>query len=127
MPANNAERVVAGARALSPYLGERVIPVRMGDRSLFIRELAPQDLKLEVDQFSKEQAAKAARYLAFVVGKAHARQMDHVTRKEWQSALEHDRRGSIDAPSWLWESIVSLAGSHEAGYLEHCRKYALAS
>lgn len=127
MPADNADRVVAGARALSPHLGERMIPVRMGERSLFIRELAPQDLKLEVNQFSQSQAAKAAHYLAFVVGKAHARQMDHAMRMEWQSVLERDRRGVIDAPSWLWESIVSLAGSHEAGYLEHCRHYAMAA
>ena len=127
MPADNAERVVAGARALSPHLGERMIPVRIGARSLFIRELAPQDLKLEVEQFSEAQAANAAHYLAFVVGKAHARQMAHETRLAWQSMLEHDRRGSIDAPNWLWDSIVSLAGSHEAGYLEHCRRYALAA
>jgi len=127
MPADNAVRVVSAARALSPHLGTRMIPVRMGGRSLFIRELAPQDLKLEIDQFSQSQAAKAAHYLAFVVGKAHARQMDGTTRKQWQSVLEHDRRGLIDAPSWLWESIVSLAGSHEAGYLDHCRRYALAA
>jgi uncharacterized protein (DUF2252 family) len=127
MPNDNAERVVAGARALSPHLGERIIPVRMQDCSLFIRELAPQDLKLEVEQFSEGQAAKAARHLAFVVGKAHARQMDHAARLEWHSILDHDRRGAIDAPNWLWESIVSLAGSHEAGYLEHCRRYALAA
>jgi uncharacterized protein (DUF2252 family) len=127
MPADNADRVVAGARALSPHLGERMIPVRMGERSLFIRELAPQDLKLEVDQFSHSQATKAAHYLAFVVGKAHARQMDHATRAAWKAALERDRRGAIDAPNWLWESVVSLAGSHEAGYLEHCRRYAMAA
>lgn len=127
MPTDNAERVVAAARALSPHLGTRMIPVRMQDRSLFIRELAPQDLKLEVDQFSEGQAAKAAHYLAFVVGKAHARQMEHADRAEWRSVLEHDRRGSIDAPNWLWASVVSLAGSHEAGYLEHCRRYALAA
>jgi uncharacterized protein (DUF2252 family) len=127
MPADNAERVVAAARALSPYLGARMIPVRMQGRSLFIRELAPQDLKLEVDQFSESQAAKAAHYLAFVVGKAHARQMDHAVREEWRSVLDADRRGSIDAPNWLWECVVSLAGSHEAGYLDHCRRYALAA
>jgi uncharacterized protein (DUF2252 family) len=126
MPADNAERVVVGARALSPHLGERMIGAH-GERSLFIRELAPQDLKLEVNQFSQSQAAKAAHYLAFVVGKAHARQMDHATRMEWQAVHERDRRGSIDGLSWLWESIVSLAGSHEAGYLEHCRRYAMAA
>ena len=69
----------------------------------------------------------AARYLAFIVGKAHARQMDTASRNEWLGVLEADRRGMIDAPSWLWQSVVSLAGSHEAGYLEHCRRYALAA
>jgi uncharacterized protein (DUF2252 family) len=104
-----------------------MIPIWMLDRSLFIRELAPQDLKLEVAQFSQAEAVRAARYLAFVIGKAHGRQMDASTRADWLDVLEADRRGLIDAPSWLWESVVSLAGSHEAGYLEHCRRYALAA
>jgi uncharacterized protein (DUF2252 family) len=127
MPTDNAERVAAAAWALSPHLGKRLIPAHMLGRSLFIRELAPQDLKLEVDQFSQAQAVMAARYLAFVVGKAHARQMDVASRTEWLGVLDADRKGQIDAPSWLWESVVSLAGSHEAGYLEHCRRYALAA
>jgi uncharacterized protein (DUF2252 family) len=127
MPANNGARVVAAARALSPHLGERMISASMLGRSLFIRELAPQDLKLEVDQFSRGQAAKAAHYLAFVVGKAHARQMDDDARGRWLTLLESDRRGLIDAPSWLWESVVALAGRHESGYLDHCRRYALAA
>jgi len=126
MPADPAERVVAAARALSPHLGERMVATRAFGRSLFIRELSPQDLKLEVDQFSNGEAVKASHYLAFVVGKAHARQMDDTTRRDWADILNADRRGAIDAPTWLWESIVSLAGSHEAGYLDHCRRYALA-
>jgi uncharacterized protein (DUF2252 family) len=127
LPSDNGERVAAAARALSPHLGSRMIPITMLGRSLFIRELAPQDLKLEVDQFSHGEAIKAARYLAFVIGKAHGRQLSAEQRSEWLSLLEADRRGMIDAPSWLWESVVSLAGSHEAGYLDHCRRYALAA
>jgi uncharacterized protein (DUF2252 family) len=127
MPSDPAERVAAAARALSPHLGARMMPVRMLGHSLFIRELAPQDLKLEVDQFSKGEAIKAARYLAFVIGKAHGRQLDQDQRAAWLAVLEADHRGQIDAPSWLWESVVTLAGSHEAGYLEHCRRYALAA
>ncbi|HEX8412599.1 MAG TPA: DUF2252 family protein, partial [Sphingomicrobium sp.] len=126
MPTDPAERVVAAARALSPHLGERMVATKAFGRSLFIRELSPQDLKLEVDQFSNGQAVTASHYLAFVVGKAHARQMDDTTRRDWADILDADRRGAIDAPTWLWESIVSLAGSHEAGYLDHCRRYALA-
>lgn len=125
MPADPAERVVAGARALSPHLGERMIAAKVRDRSVFIRELAPQDLKLEVEQFTQAQAVKAARYLAYVVGKAHARQMDSSSRAEWRKALLDHRSAEIEAPSWLWESVVDLSGSHESGYLDHCRRYAL--
>ena len=127
MPTDEAERVVTGARALSPYLGERMIAAKLLERSVFIRELAPQDLKLEVDQFSHGQAVKAARYLAHVVGKAHARQMDGQQRVKWRRALLDHRGNEIDAPSWLWESVVDLSGSHEVGYLEHCRRYALSA
>ena len=127
MPKDNGDRVAAAPRALSPHLGDRIIPVRMLGRSLFIRELAPQDLKIEIEQFGHSEAVKAARYLAFVVGKAHARQMDDATRRDWLALLDTDRAGSIDAPTWLWESVVSLAGTHEAAYLDHCRRYALAA
>jgi len=125
MPADPAERVVAGARALSPHLGERMIAARLLRRSVFLRELAPQDLKIEVDQFTRGQAIKAARYLAAVVGKAHARQMDRAARAAWRDILARRRSNGIDAPSWLWESVVDLAGTHEVGYLEHCRLHAL--
>jgi uncharacterized protein (DUF2252 family) len=68
-----------------------------------------------------------ARYLAYVVGKAHARQMDGNTRKNWLADLQRNRSKSLDAPSWLWISIVELVSSHEAGYLDHCRRYATGS
>ena len=60
-PRDNAERVVEGARHLAPYLGERMVAARLLDRSVFVRELLPQDLKLEIDQLTREEAMKAAR------------------------------------------------------------------
>lgn len=127
MPGVPATRVVTAARHLSPYLGERMMPITMQGRSLFIRELTPQDMKLEVDQFSQGEAVRAARHLAFVVGTAHARQMNATARSEWLAKIEADRSGALDTPSWLWESVVTLSGSHETGYLEHCRRYAIAA
>jgi uncharacterized protein (DUF2252 family) len=127
MPRDNAERVVAGAQYLSPYLGERVVAERLMERSVFVRELLPQDLKLEIDQLTREEAMKAARFLAFVVGKAHGGQMDAPTRRKWRAELGRGRSKRLDAPSWLWSSIVSLVASHEAAYLQHCRRYALES
>ncbi len=125
MPRDNAERVVTGAAHLSPHLGDRMRAAQLLGRSVFLRELRPQDLKLEIDQLTQDEAMKAARYLAQVVGYAHARQMDQATRRRWQREMARNRSKSLDAPSWLWTSIVELMASHEAGYLEHCRTYAL--
>jgi uncharacterized protein (DUF2252 family) len=125
MPVDHAERVVAGARALAPNLGDRMLATHLLGKPIVMRELMPQDLKLEVNQFSRSEAIKAARYLAYVVGVAHAGQMSVDDRRTWREALAQRPQGEIEAPSWLWDSIVDLIASHEAGYLEHCRRYAL--
>jgi uncharacterized protein (DUF2252 family) len=127
MPADHAERVVKGAWHLSPALGDRMIAARFQERAVFIRELLPQDLKFDIANLTREEAMKIAHFLAVVVGKAHARQMDEATRKSWQAELNRNRSKTLDAPSWLWTSVVELLASHEKAYLEHCRKYALAA
>jgi uncharacterized protein (DUF2252 family) len=125
MPADKAERVVTGARALSPFLGRRMLSAHLLGKSVFIRELLPQDLKLEIERLSRDEAVGVASFLAHVVGRAHARQMDAAGRKEWLADLKRNRSTSLDAPSWLWDSIVGLVAAHEAAYLEHCRRHAL--
>jgi uncharacterized protein (DUF2252 family) len=125
MPRNNAERVVAGARALSPYLGRRMRAASLGSRQVVLRELMPQDLKLEIDQLTPDEAVLAARYLAGVVGRAHGRQMDEATRLKWRDELGRRWPKGLDAPFWLWGSIVDLIALNEVAYLEHCRRYAL--
>jgi uncharacterized protein (DUF2252 family) len=126
MPKDHAKRVVEGAQNLSPALGERMLAGKLLGRPVVIRELLPQDLKLEIDQLSREEAVASARYLAEVVGKAHARQMDSATRKDFAATFRGRRAGRLAAPSWLWSSVVELSAAHEAAYLEHCRQYALA-
>jgi uncharacterized protein (DUF2252 family) len=86
----------------------------------------PQDLKLEIDQLTREEAVAAASYLAGVVGKAHARQMDTATRRQWVKELGRNRSKSLNAPGWMWRSVVELIAAHETAYLEHCRRYATA-
>jgi uncharacterized protein (DUF2252 family) len=127
MPKDQAERVVEGAMHLSPHLGKRMVAGRIEGKSVFIRELLPQDLKIELERLTVPDAMKAASFLAGVVGKAHARQMDETTRENWYNELNRHRSKSLDAPSWLWSSVVALVGAHEIAYLEHCRKYAYAS
>ena len=86
----------------------------------------PQDLKIEVDRLTREEAMGLAAYLAGVVGRAHGRQMDEPTRETWRKALVSASTATLDAPSWLWSSVVDLISVHEAAYLDHCRRFALA-
>lgn len=125
MPGDNAVRVVTGAKALSPNLGERMIATRLLDRAVVLRELMPQDLKLEVEHLTQEKAMALAAYLAGVVGKAHGRQMSADQRANWKAELARARSAQLNAPSWLWSSVVDLLGIHERAYLEHCRMFAL--
>jgi uncharacterized protein (DUF2252 family) len=127
MPRDNAVRVVTGARALSPHLGERMVAARLLEKAVVLRELMPQDLKLEVEQLTQDEAAGIAGYLAGVVGHAHGRQMDLATRDAWRADLGKARSGTLDAPTWLWSSIVELLSVHEGAYLDHCRRFALSA
>jgi uncharacterized protein (DUF2252 family) len=127
IPLDQAERVVEGARHLSPYLGDRMLAKKLDGNSVFVRELMPQDRKIEVEQLTSEDAIEVAGFLAAVVGKAHGRQMDAGTRKEWQRELRRSRSKSLNAPSWLWTSLVELLADHERAYLDHCRQRALES
>ena len=101
-----------------------MLPVRLLCKPAVMRELAPQDLKLDVDQFSRAEAVRAAHYLAYVVGRAHGRQMDEAVRSSWRAEVMRGTQGGEAAPSWLWSSVVELAGRHEVGYLQHCLRYA---
>jgi uncharacterized protein (DUF2252 family) len=127
MPRDHAQRVVEGARQLSPYLGQRMLSSQFSRTPVVLRELLPQDLKLEMDQLTRDQAIGAARFLASVVGEAHARQMDSAKRQQWRRELRRNRTKSLEVPSWLWTSVVQLVASHEVAYLEHCRQYAIAT
>ena len=125
MPRDNAERVMTAAQHLSPFLGHRMAATRLLGRAVFVRELLPQDLKLEIEHLSQAEAMNVAAFLARVVGRGHARQLDAAGRRTWLAELQGNRSRSLDAPSWLWNSVVELAALHEGAYLRHCRRYAM--
>jgi uncharacterized protein (DUF2252 family) len=126
LPKHFGERVVEGARALSPVLGQRMVSGTIAGRAVFVRELLPQDLKLELEMLDETEARATARALARLLGTAHVRQMDRAHRQAWMKSLRRATSKSIHAPSWLWRSVVDLVGVHERAYLEHCRQHALA-
>jgi uncharacterized protein (DUF2252 family) len=125
MPADDAERVKQGALALSPFLGSRMVSTNLLGRPVFVRELLPQDLKLEIERLSQDQAVSVAHCLARVVGAAHARQLSGASGAQWVAELGRSRGSQLNAPTWLWDAVVDLVAIHEAAYLQHCRRFAL--
>lgn len=125
LPENPAMRVIEGARHLSPALGSRMTSAEIAGRPMFVRELLPQDLKIELDILPSSEAAGIARHLAYILGRAHVRQMAEDQRRAWTRDLKSSQPGDLDAPSWLWTSVVDLLALHERAYLEHCRRFAL--
>jgi uncharacterized protein (DUF2252 family) len=125
MPTDNGERILEGALHLSPYLGTRMATAHLLGKPVFIRELLPQDLKLDIETLTQSEAVGVAGFLARIVGMAHARQLNAADRARWLAELRRDRTSSLDAPSWLWDTVVDLVAVHEAAYLKHCRRFAL--
>ena len=108
---------MTGARHLSPFLGGRMISAQLLRKSVFIRELLPQDLKLEIEHLPQNEAIDVAEFLAHVVGRARARQLSASDRAQWLVELKRNRSKTLDAPSWLWNSVVDLVAAHKAAYL----------
>ncbi|MDB5395255.1 MAG: hypothetical protein JWM91_2761 [Rhodospirillales bacterium] len=126
-PRDNAVRIVTGAQALSPHLGNRMIAARLVGKAVVLRELMPQDLKIEAEELTERDAVQLAVYLGGIVGRAHGRQMDKDTRGGWRCQFVASSNAKLDAPSWLWSAVVELVAIHEAAYLDHCRRFALAA
>lgn len=126
MPRDNAKRVVQAATHLSPALGRRMRAASLLGSDVFVRELLPQDLKIDIERMGRKQATRVAMFLAHVVGRAHSRQLDAAARKSWREELARNHTRTLEAPSWLWRSVTGLLAYHEKQYLDHCRTFVAA-
>jgi uncharacterized protein (DUF2252 family) len=108
---------MTGASHLSPYLGSRMQAVEIRGKPVFVRELLPQDLKIEINALVRREAAHVAGYLAAVVGEAHGRQMQRDERREWYRELRRNRAKALNALRGFGDLLLE----HQRGYLEHCR------
>lgn len=102
------------ARAICRHIGARMTATTLVGKSVFVRELLPQDLKLEIETLTRDEAMSVAHFLAQVVGRGHARQLSADDRRAWLAELHRNRSKSLEAPSWLWNSVVDLVAAHEA-------------
>lgn len=122
-PRNDGDRVVMGAKKLSPHLGTRMISAAVLGVPVYVRELLPQDLKLELDILSEQDVEPVSAYLGSVVGIAHARQLSPAECADWLGKFRKEAAPRSTAPAWLWSAVVDLVALHEGAYLEHCREH----
>jgi uncharacterized protein (DUF2252 family) len=121
MPKHAGERVVQGARHLSPHLGSRIVSATVLGIPITARELLPADLKFELDALEPDDVAGLASHLGTNIGSAHVRQLTPARCATWLEAFRREHAPRSTAPSWLWAAVVDLVALHEGAYLEHCR------
>lgn len=111
-PKNDAERVLAGTKALVPDYAARRCAVTVHGKSTLLRELMPQEAKANVDDLGRDEIEPVARSLGRVIGRAHGRQLDARDAAAW--------RKEIAARDWLVAALAALVGAHEAAYVRRC-------
>ena len=121
IPDDEADRVIAGALLLAPYLGHRMVASAIDGKRVVVHELMPQDEKICLDKIKASESLAIGRYLGAVVGRAHARQLDKSDAKSWRAAVL-EKADKNRCPEWLWDGLVHLAATHEGAYLAHCRE-----
>jgi uncharacterized protein (DUF2252 family) len=92
LPLHHGDRALKGALALATALGECMLAGTVGGHAIFVRELMQQALSLELEMLGDTGARATARALARIVG----------------VASPSAGSCSIEAPGWLWSSVVNL-------------------
>jgi uncharacterized protein (DUF2252 family) len=106
-----AQRVVTAYRSCVARPAWLLGTTTLGDLSMFVRRLSPQEDKLDLAKIRDADLDSLALYLGALVGRAHARGATKRPRKEWTAG---ERAGIV-------ERAISIAGIHEATYLALCR------
>jgi uncharacterized protein (DUF2252 family) len=75
-----------------------MLAARFSRQTGFLARLLPQYLHVEIEQLTSDEAMKPARFLAAMVGQAHARQMDGGSKKQWLNELQQHRTPDIRRP-----------------------------
>jgi len=104
-----AERVEAGVRACLAHVPRGLGRTTLRGLPMLVRRLTPQEDKLDLTHFPKNELDALARLLGALIGRAHVR-----------GATQRPRGWKPTEQQHIIESAVRLAGIHEATYLAFC-------
>lgn len=106
-----AERVLRATRACLAHPPRMVGSTELGESSLFVRRLLPQEDKLDLTRLAPQELPELARYLGVLLGSAHRRGARRLPAVSWTAAEQ----------AQLTEHAIVIAGLHEASYLALCQ------
>jgi uncharacterized protein (DUF2252 family) len=102
-----AERVITAIRACNASPPTLLGQTKLGNQSMFVRKLMPQEDKVDFARLSPEEIAPLAAYLGALTGKAHARGAKKMPKRAWDKGeREH-----------IMHNAIELAGMHEGAYV----------
>ena len=106
-----AVRVLTGLQACVPHPPRMMGTISLDGSSMFVRRLAPQEDKLDLERIAPAELGSIAAYLGSLLGRAHRRGSSKMPAKQW-TRTEQDG---------LLDRAVVMAGIHEASYLAMCK------
>jgi uncharacterized protein (DUF2252 family) len=107
-----AERVVVAFRACVERPPRMIATTTLGDLSLFVRRLSPQEDKLNLRRLRGADLPALATYLGALLGAAHRRGATKPPKTRWAKA---------DVAA-VRDHAIYLGGIHEAVYLALCER-----
>jgi len=111
IPGPPAERVLKATLACLEHPPRLAGTTILGDQSLFVRRLLPQEDKLDLTHLRREELPDLARYLGARIGFAHRRGATSLPQSRWTPAEQ----------AQLTDHAIVVAGLHEAAYLALCK------
>jgi uncharacterized protein (DUF2252 family) len=105
-----AERVETACRACLVQPPRMLATTELGELSMLVRRLAPQEDKLSFGELQRADLPPLASYLGALLGRAHSLGSHGATRPSWSQTEQAE----------MLERSVACAGLHEAIYLELC-------
>jgi len=111
--ADPAERVATAIRTCLVHPPRMIGTTSIGDTSLFVRRLAPQEDKLNFAALEQRDLEPVARYFGTLLANAHRRGAASPP-SPWTAAAQRE----------IVDHAIVLAGIHEASYLALCKTVA---
>ncbi len=106
----SAKRVVTALQACLEHPPQMVGTTKVGERSMIVRRLAPQEDKLDLTAVDLRDLEPLAAYLGALTGLAHRRGADkRRLKRSWKKR----------ETTQILDHAIAMAGIHEAAYLAY--------